>query len=341
MGGDIRPRIRFRIWRVLGLAVVAPLVAETVASSNTPAIQFPIVLPLLVLIYGLPALLIRELWMRGWIGWPGFLVLGAAYTALNEGVVAATWFKLEPDTQKVLVFTAEQAGRANGVNWAIVLNLIVYHTLWSMLIPIVLMEAFTRRGRARPWLPGWAMVLATAIVVVVVVGSLSPKGTESACQAPTQQIFEECIQGRRAAAVFIFLGAIVAILLPRPRLPRAAQGRRPPDAALVTLGILYSIGLLISYFILPLSGNARAAQVTAVLLLTVATVAIVRWSRSPTWNLFAATLLATAAMIPGMLGSIRSYAVLQPVAAAGFVLLFLLPALHRARVSDPEPEYLG
>src|SRR5690348_14797552 len=106
--GRVRTKLNFR--DAVVLAVLAPFLAEVVTSSNTPAILFPVIGILLVLIYGLPALLIRELWMRRWIGWPGFVVLGVAYTALNEGVVASTWFKLTPEHNKVLVFTAEQAG---------------------------------------------------------------------------------------------------------------------------------------------------------------------------------------------------------------------------------------
>lgn len=78
------------VGEAVGLAVLAPLSAEVVTSSSTPAVLFPVVGLLLVLVYRLPALLLRELWVRRRIGWPGFVVLGVAYTALNEGVLAAT-----------------------------------------------------------------------------------------------------------------------------------------------------------------------------------------------------------------------------------------------------------
>lgn len=330
-------QVRLRFLSALGLTCLAPLVAEVVASSNTPAVRFPLLLPLLILIYGLPALLIRELWMRRRIGWPGFLVLGAAYAALNEGVVAATWFKLDAESAKVLVFTAEQAGRVGGINWAVVLNLVVYHTFWSMLIPIVLMEARTRRDRGRPWLPRWASWLSVGIVAFVMVGSLSTRATARTCAAPTEVIFAECVSGRRGAALFVLLATLVALLLPRFRGARPPAGRRPPDRVLVLIGALYSVAFLASYFVLPLSGNAGPARLTAVLLLISAVVAVRRWSRAPTWSLHAAALLATGALIPGMLASIRSYAVLQPLAAALFVVFFLVPALKRAKESQPDP----
>src|SRR5262249_30634749 len=141
-----------RLRYALGLAVLAPFLAETVASSNTPALLFPVLLPIYLLIYGLPALLVREAWVRRWIGWPGVAVLGLAYAMLNEGLIAATWFKLAPGTGKVLAFTPTQALHAAGVNWAVAANLVVFHTLYSIVLPCVLAEALSTRARGRPWL---------------------------------------------------------------------------------------------------------------------------------------------------------------------------------------------
>ena len=340
--GPNRPARRLRDAAVL--AVLAPFVAEVVTSSNTPAIQFPVVGILLVLIYGLPALLIRELWMRRWIGWPGFVVLGVSYTALNEGVIAATWFKLTPEHDKVLVFTAEQAGRSvGGLNGTLALNLSVYHTIWSMLIPIVLMEAWSTRGRGRPWLSGRAMSGCALLVGFVVVGSLSDKATARVCAARLRAVSDECASGRRGAAVFLVVGIVVALLLPRLRSapgpgagrsapgPGAGRSGRPPDAALAWLGAGFSIAFLVSYFILPLSGHAEASKVMAVVLFVVAVAAVVTWSRSRSWDLHAAVMLVVGAMIPGMLSSIKAFLVLQPVAVALFVWFFLRVAVRRSR----------
>lgn len=317
--------------------MLTPLAAETVASSNTPAILFPVYLPLLVLIYGLPALLVRELWVRGRIGWPGFVVLGAAYAALNEGVVAATWFKIDPEKLEVLVFTAEEAGRAYGVNWAVATNLTVYHTFWSMLIPIVLMEAWALRDRGRPWLPRWGIVLSTVVVAFVVVGSLSDDTTDRVCDAASSRIFEECARGRRGAALFIGVAVVLALVLPRWR-PHQSSGWRPSDRALAGIGGAYSVAFLTSYFVLPLSGNAVASEISAGVLLVVAIVLLLVWTRAATWNLRAAAMLATGAMVPGMIASVRAVVVLQPVAVALFVWFFLRPALRRAEVATEPAE---
>ena len=336
MARDISTKLNLR--DAAALAVLAPLVAEVVASSNTPAILFPIVVPLYVLVYGLPALLIRELWVRGRIGWPGFVLLGVAYAALNEGVIAATWFKITPKHDKVLVFTAEQAWRVHGVNWAIVANLSLYHTIWSMLIPIVLIEAWSRRGRGRAWLPAWAIALAAAIVTLIVLGSLSTKATNRVCKAPTHAIATQCADGRRHAALFILVAVIVALLLPRwrPRRRTDLKHRRPGDRALLWIGAGFSIAFLVSYFVLPLSHHGPASVVTAVALFVAAFTALAMWTRLQAWNLYAATLLAIGAMIPGMVSSIKAIVFLQPVAVGLFAWYFLRPALrHAAEPADP------
>jgi len=312
-----------------GLAVLAPLVAETIASSNTPAVLFPVYLPLLVLVYGLPAVLVRELWARARVGWPGFLALGVAYTALNEGVVAATWFKLDRETLEVLVFSAEEAGRAHGVNWAVAANLTVYHTFWSMLIPIVLMEAWARRDRGRPWLPRWAVVVAALVVAFVVVGSLSGETTDRVCEGPTQRVFDECARGRRWAALLIALAVAIALLLPKWRVPHR-PGSRPGDRAVVWIGVAYSLAFLTSFFVLPLSGQPRAAEIGAGVLFVGAAGCVLAWAGTPGWSLRASVLLATGAMLPGMILSIRGLLVLQPVAVGLYVWFFLRPLLRRS-----------
>lgn len=311
-----------------GLVLVAPLVAEVVASSNTPAYLFPVVAPLYAVIYGLPALLIRELWVRHRIGWPGFVLLGVAYAGLNEGVIAATWFKIEPDA-KVLVFTAAEVGRIHGVNWTLVANLAVYHTIWSMLVPIVLMEAWSTRGRSRPWLGRSGIVLAVLALVFVLVGSLSTKATEKACRAPASVIFEQCADGRRVAALGIVAVVALALVVPRWR-PRRGARSRPSDRVLWTAGIAYALAFLTSYFVLPLSGHPALSEAMAVMLFAGAIAALARWSRAPGWDLHAATVLATAVMVPGMMASVKAALSLQPLAVGLFVWYFLRPAHRRA-----------
>lgn len=323
--------------RALGLAVLAPLVAEVVASSNTPAVLFPVLLPLLVVIYGLPALLVRELWVRRGIGRFTAVVLGVGYTALNEGLVAATWFKLDPDDGRVLVFTATEVGRSAGVSWVLVAGLTLFHAVWSLLIPISLMEVWTARtGAGVPWL-GWpARLVAGGLIAFVMLGSLSVKATDRVCEASTRAIFDECASGRRGAAALTVAATVVALVAPRRTgRPRPADGRRRPgDATLRWVGAGYAVAFLVAFFALPLAGRPWASVALSALLGALVLVVVPRWARAPDWDARAVVALCTGALIPGMVTSLRGVLVLQPVAVAAFVWWFLRPLHARARSLD-------
>ena len=81
---------------VLALLLLGSVLGETVASANTPLASYvkdPLTLPFLMVAYGCWALLFREAWARGRLGWSGAILAGIGYTAFNEGLVAHTWFK--------------------------------------------------------------------------------------------------------------------------------------------------------------------------------------------------------------------------------------------------------
>jgi hypothetical protein len=329
----LRARTRWRY--AAGLVVLAPFLAETVASGNTPAVLFPVLLPVYAVIYGLPALLVRELWVRWRIGWPGLLVLGLAYTLFNEGLVAATWFKLAPGSGKVLVFTASQALHVGGVNWAVAVNLVVFHTIFSLVLPIAVAEAWTVRGRGRPWLGRPGVIAAIGLIVLVMLGSLTPRATARACAGPA---FTTCTAGRLLSVLAILALVALALMLPGRRPGLVPGRRRPRDRVLVAIGFGYALLFLISFFALPLSGNPGLSVVTAGVLLAVATYCLVRWLRAPGWNAHAVVLLATGALIPGMLTSLSKFPVGQPVAA--LLAAFLLWRLAR-RTARPAQEPVG
>ncbi len=315
--------------------VLAPFLAETVASSNTPAVVFPVVLPIYLVIYGMPALLVRELWVRGRVGWPGILVLGLAYTVLNEGLVAATWFKLAPGSGKVLVFTASQALHAAGVNWAVAANLVVFHTAFSIVLPCVLAEVWAVPGRGVAWLRRTGMLVCSALVLLVMLGSLTPKATTRVCAGPA---LTTCSAGRRLSVLAILVLVGVALLMPRSRLdPRPLRGR-PGNGALFASGFGFSLLFLVSFFVFPLTGRPLWSVIAAVLLIVLGAGLVVRWVRSPEWDPRAAVALGAGALLPGMITSVKGFAVGQPLAAAlACVLLWRLARRREARTADLVP----
>src|SRR3989344_4875899 len=83
-------------WRaILFLLIFTPFFAESIASTSTPWYLFlsPVILLLMSLLYGVSALVIRELWVRQKLGFGCFVLYGAIFASLNEGIVANTWFK--------------------------------------------------------------------------------------------------------------------------------------------------------------------------------------------------------------------------------------------------------
>ncbi|MFF1816026.1 hypothetical protein ACFVWG_01930 [Kribbella sp. NPDC058245] len=130
----------------LGLFFLAPLVAEFVL-GNIPITALYALL-MLAPLYGGGAVLIRELVRRrGW-GYPSMVLLALAYGVLEEGVTTMSLFN--PNYADLrLLDPGYLPALGMGTPWTVfVLGL---HTVWSITVPIVLMESISRRPR-EPWL---------------------------------------------------------------------------------------------------------------------------------------------------------------------------------------------
>ncbi len=135
------------------LFLAAPFLAEVLPGVNPPAElmrQPGAVLPLVVL-YGSGAVLARELTVRWKGGYPTLLLLSAAYGVLEEGLLVRSFF--DPAWLKWPALAGY--GRWLGVNLVWALHLTLYHAVFSIAIPVTLVQ----RGRAwpleRPWLGPW------------------------------------------------------------------------------------------------------------------------------------------------------------------------------------------
>jgi hypothetical protein len=325
----------------VALVVGAPFLAETVASANTPAVLFPVVLPLYVVVYGCPALLLRELWIQGRLTVARLLWFGVAYTAFNEGVVAATWFKLS-ESGRVLSFTAAQAGHGRGVNWAVAAGLVVFHTVFSLMAPVTLAQAFAfaggRGADRRRWIGRRTTIVCLVLIAFVVIGSLTPKATRDTCAGP---VLATCTGGRWVAALLIVLVGLAVFLLPPPRrargdgpratLPPAAPGTPPPSRPssappagirCVAEGAAFGLAFFASFFALPLVGLPAVAVLADVLLLVAVGLVAAPWCRLEPRDPRADVLLVLGALLPGMLASLAAWRVGQPIAVLVAVVFF-------------------
>ncbi len=158
-------------WLLLLLFVLAPFFAEAVASSNTPFISFvnPLVFISLALLYGSSAILLREILVRKSYSTLHMLLFGAAFAILNEGVVAASWFRT-----KVNGYTFASLTRAGGVNWHLVVGLVIFHSLFSLLLPILLVNSSFSLGAYKPLLKTRGYIFFTVLLCIPLFGSLVP-----------------------------------------------------------------------------------------------------------------------------------------------------------------------
>lgn len=131
------------------LFLLAPMVGELLSGASPP-LKFFSTAPFVVLgvLYGGGALLIREARLRWKKGWPTVLALGAAYGLTEEGLMVKSLF--DPHWPGLGDWGA--VGRAWGVNWIWGLDLTVYHAIFSITIPILLVELAFPTRRADSWI---------------------------------------------------------------------------------------------------------------------------------------------------------------------------------------------
>ncbi len=136
------PVPRGRARPVMFLLLAAPLVAEVLWGTTTVSGSAGYLAQ--IGLYGGGAVLIREVVHRWGGGWPSILLLGAAYGAIEEGLLEPTWFT--PQLQ------AHPYGVALGVFWTYAVFNIGYHAVFSIAIPILLTELIFPAWRDKPWL---------------------------------------------------------------------------------------------------------------------------------------------------------------------------------------------
>ncbi|MGW7679513.1 hypothetical protein ACWGID_02150 [Kribbella sp. NPDC054772] len=149
----------------LGLFFLSPLVGEFLL-GNIP-INALFALLTLAPLYGGGAVLIREIVRRqGW-GYPSVLILALAYGVIEEGITTQSLFN--PNYAHLrLLDPGHLSALGMGAPWTLlVLSL---HTVWSITVPIVLMESLSRRPR-EPWLGKIGLSVYGALFVVGVIAT--------------------------------------------------------------------------------------------------------------------------------------------------------------------------
>ncbi|MEM3726063.1 MAG: hypothetical protein QXK98_04275 [Candidatus Bathyarchaeia archaeon] len=133
----------------LVLFVLAPAIGELLSGSSPPLEFFnPIAFFLLASLYGSGAILMRELKVRWKKDFRALLLLGAAYGILEEGLMVKSFF----DPEWVDLGVLGVYGRWMEVNWVWTEMLVIYHAVFSITIPVVLVELAYPERKGDSWI---------------------------------------------------------------------------------------------------------------------------------------------------------------------------------------------
>ncbi|HTT25611.1 MAG TPA: hypothetical protein VMH90_01435 [Thermoplasmata archaeon] len=135
---------------ILCLALLTPGIPEYLSGSSSPVglLGSPLLFLLLLCanlgLYLAGVLLIRETRVRWQLGWASVLALGVAYGIAEEGLALDTLF--DPTAGPV---SAATAFHAVGVNWGWTSQILVFHALFSVALPLLLLELALPAWRGR------------------------------------------------------------------------------------------------------------------------------------------------------------------------------------------------
>ncbi|MFD0902258.1 hypothetical protein [Actinomadura sediminis] len=144
---------------VIGLFLLAPFVGEYLLGNLSPA-ELPLGF-LLAPLYGGGALLVRELGRRYGSGWPSMALLAAAHALIEEGPVDQLLWN--DSYAGVDMLHGPSFLPSVGMSVELTQTVLALHGVWSMCVPIAIVETLARGRRTTPWL-GRTGLIVTGLV---------------------------------------------------------------------------------------------------------------------------------------------------------------------------------
>jgi hypothetical protein len=263
---DSRLSLLQRIAPAVLLFFLAPLFGEYLLGNLkfSEVAYVPFIAPL----YGGGALLIREVTRRSGRGYATMFILGIAYALIEEGIVDQLLFNPNYFTgQEQLMNTVIPVF---GLDVWLTLILIAMHAVWSICIPIILVEAiFAKRGRL-PWLGKTGFLV---VAVIFILGSIWLWNTiylESGFLASPLQLV--------GTAVIIVALIVAAFTFKHPAMT-AAQGFVPNPWVAGGFAFTASSLYMFTEF---LPGWTRVGA--CILIAAVSLTLVLRWSHRRNWS---------------------------------------------------------
>lgn len=236
-------------WKPVLFLILSSVIFTELMTGSTLIVHLinPIIFILVGLVgYGLPVLLIREMYVKWNAGLLSLFVMGLAYGVLNEGVFAKTL--LLNDNVPIEFF----AGYASffGINYAWSALIVVWHALLSVVAPILMTHTLFPDKANVSWVSTGTKK--SAFVVVVALSTL---------------VFFDDSEGRSAGTIVqwgLFSGFILACLFLAKKLYAKIQLRT--DVLYTSIRPLFlGLGSVLGLYILPTLG-ARVALPTFIIL---------------------------------------------------------------------------
>jgi hypothetical protein len=273
----------------LVLLLLAPFVAEFLLGDFTlrQLWIYPIMLPM----YGGGALLIREAARRSGRGWPTILLLGLAYGIVEEGLADQSLFNPHFLGLHLIKYGYIPALGISGP-WTIFV--LTIHVVWSIGVPVALVEALVPGRRRDPWVGRKGLAAAGLLyalgVAVVAAGTMAKEHFTASGPQLAWSAFAAAAVAALAFALF----------------PPAGRGSEPGPAAgtagsrlplaLGSLAFAFGSALMI---LMGMAGAlppaAAGAGELAALAVPMAVLAYVR--RSPGWSDACADAAAVGALL--------------------------------------------
>ncbi|HZX06299.1 hypothetical protein [Kribbella sp.] len=317
------------------LVLVTPLVAEF--SLGTVPVRMLYLVLMYIPIYGAGALLIRELARRAGGGWPTIALLGVCYGLLEEGLA------LQSLTSPHLYGAAAWGPRVLGINTTYTELNLPYHVVFSVVIPIALVELMFRRVGKQPYLRRGGMVI-TAFVTLL--GAVLLRLAVPPTEDPNYQMPAPAIL---TVVAIIIICAVVALgILPRRPLTTPAPSPTPVPALVGVVCGVATLGYLALLF--PIGGARQPAFAHGNWVLVPMAMAaavgigtawlLARWSAGPAWTERHRAAAIGAALIAHSVFGLITRAKTMPdrlLMAAVLVALCLLTARLTTRRSTAKP----
>jgi len=148
-----------RVAPALLLAFLAPLLAEVLPGATRLRALF--IFPIEMCVWGIGAVLIREIVRRRGLGWPSLLLLGLILALAEECLIQQT--SLAP---LVIQIKGEVYARAFGVNYVYLLWALAYEAVYVVLLPVLLAELLFPARRHEGWLSRGGLIVSLVLFAI-------------------------------------------------------------------------------------------------------------------------------------------------------------------------------